>query len=267
MLFGSALRAAHAGTRTGRLLRLPLTLLPRQMEVRVIAGPLRGARWLRGSGPDGYWVGLYEPDDTAAFASFVSEGSIVWDVGAHVGYYTLLALRRGAARVLSVEPMPRNRQLLQRHLELNRLSGRVRVADVAISDRVGEAWLAPGATTSEGKLVERDSDSARRAECLRVRTTTLDELLADGERAGDSAPVLVKLDIEGAEADALAGGSRLLAEARPALVLSLHGPDEVSERALSTCERAGYAFSFLNASQGASRGHPWGTAVGHPFPA
>jgi FkbM family methyltransferase len=264
VLLSSALRASHAGTPLGRLLRLPLSLLPRHMEVRVLAGPLRGMRWVRGSGPDGYWIGLYEPSDTAAFSSLVRRGGVVWDVGAHLGYYTLLALRRGASRVLSVEPLPANRELLRHHIDVNRLSGRVRVRDCAVAEKVGDALLAPATTTSEARLSAPGDAAPPAAECLRVRTTTLDHLLDESRDAGDSPPALVKLDIEGAEAAALAGAERLLSQARPAILLSLHGPDDVSDLALGTCERAGYTFSFLGASEGACRRRPWGTAVGLP---
>src|SRR5437899_3136746 len=77
----------------GRLLRLPLALVPRSATVCVLGGSLRGARWVVGSASHGCWLGWYEADKQRAFASLVKRGDVVFDIGAHVGFYTLLASR------------------------------------------------------------------------------------------------------------------------------------------------------------------------------
>ena len=262
MSLASSLRAATAETTLGRILRSPLSLLPRDVQVPVLAGPLRGARWVRSSGPDGYWLGLYEPRDTTAFCSLLRLGQTVWDVGAHVGYYTLLAARSGAARVVSVEPLPRNRELLQHHVDVNGYGHAVRVADVAVCGSVGEARLKLPLRTSETRLAGFGEDGETAGDCICVRATTLDDLLAERLAQGERPPSLVKMDIEGAEGMALVAAERLLSDVGPAIVLSLHGPGDADELALTTCERHGYRFTFLSASEGAHRKRPWGTAVG-----
>jgi hypothetical protein len=43
-----------------KILRLPLSLIPREAEVRILRGPLRGMKWIKGSGPNAYWFGTFE---------------------------------------------------------------------------------------------------------------------------------------------------------------------------------------------------------------
>src|SRR6267143_3626666 len=75
----------------GKLLRLPLRLLPKQAVVPVLQGELRGTRWIVGSSTHGCWLGTYEHENQRLFASLVLASGLVYDLGANVGFYTLLA--------------------------------------------------------------------------------------------------------------------------------------------------------------------------------
>lgn len=197
-----------------RLIRLPLRLIPPERPLRVIAGPLRGARWVPGAGVHGYWIGRYESAEVAVFTSLVHGGHTVFDVGAHVGFYTLLAARLVGAsgRVVSIEPFPRNLGYLRRHVKLNDCAN-VRVVAAAVADIAGHATFAEGGTDAEGQLTA--------AGTLEVEVVTLDAI-AYGT-PGMPLPTVLKIDVEGAEQRALAGAERLLAEAKPDILLSTHG--------------------------------------------
>ena len=78
----------------GRLLRLPLALIPPALAMPVLQGPLRGYRWIVGSSNHGCWLGSYEYAKQRLFAQMVRSGDVVFDVGANVGFYTLLAACR-----------------------------------------------------------------------------------------------------------------------------------------------------------------------------
>src|SRR5215469_426004 len=78
-------------TRIGRLLRLPLHLVGHSTVVRVLQGPLRGKRWIAGSAVHSCWLGLYEVTKVSRFAELLSRGDVVFDLGANVGLYSLLA--------------------------------------------------------------------------------------------------------------------------------------------------------------------------------
>jgi FkbM family methyltransferase len=146
--------------------------------------------------------GDYEPFTRARFLEAVAPGSTVVDVGAHVGLYTLLAARRlgGDGRVLAVEPDPYNYAALQLNVRRAGADG-VALLPRAVADSRGEATFQQNLGTIGSSLVERRDVGPVRA--ITVATTTLDHELA----ALAPAPVrlVVKLDVEGAEAAALRG--------------------------------------------------------------
>jgi FkbM family methyltransferase len=195
----------------GKLLRLPLRLIPRGLVVPILQGPLRGKKWIVGSGNHGYWLGSYEMDAVVRFAAAVPAGGTVFDLGANVGYYTLLsAVKAGPeGRVYAFEPLPRNLGYLRRHLALNRLTN-VTVVAAAVSDRGGTARFAEDASTSRGRIG---------AGGFEVRAVALDDWI---EKEGIPDPALLKIDIEGAEFRALQGARRMLARSRPPIFLSTH---------------------------------------------
>ena len=67
--------ACSAGTLLAKILRLPLSLIPRETEVRILRGPLRGMKWIKGAGPNASWFGTYEVSRVRAFASMVAKGA------------------------------------------------------------------------------------------------------------------------------------------------------------------------------------------------
>ena len=196
--------AIPVSSRLGRALRAPLKLIPEGAVVRILQGPLRGARWIVGSSTAGCWLGSYELRKVRLFASSIQSGMTVFDIGAHAGYYTLIASRLvgGSGRVVafagpSQPPIPPPSALAQPRLQRHGL-------ELAISDRAGVVRFDGGAGSYLGRL-----DPAGTKD---VRTTTLDELVTG--RSVPS-PHVLKLDIEGAESDALVGAAAILG--RPAL--------------------------------------------------
>src|SRR5580765_1322501 len=94
-------------TLIGKLLRAPLRLLPRTAAVPILQGPLRGKKWIVGSGTHGCWLGSYEYDKQKLFQKTVRSGDVVYDVGANAGFYSLLAslLVGEKGHVYSFEPL------------------------------------------------------------------------------------------------------------------------------------------------------------------
>ena len=79
----------------------------------------------------------YEPEATNALLNLLEPGGTFFDIGANAGYFTVLAaLRVGPkGRVYAFEPNPTVRQQLRRHIEINDITDRVTVDDVALADR------------------------------------------------------------------------------------------------------------------------------------
>ncbi len=194
----------------GKALRLPLRLVPPKAIVPILQGRLRGTRWIVGSAVHGCWLGSYEFATRVLIEETVKPGTVVFDIGANVGYYTLLGslLVGPTGRVIAFEPVQRNLELLRRHLELNRVTN-VDVIGKAVSDREGLASFVDGPNRSMGHLAESGGYS--------IQTVAIDSLVSRGEIPP---PDFVKIDVEGVEFLALRGAARTLERARPVIALS-----------------------------------------------
>jgi FkbM family methyltransferase len=199
-------------TVVGRLARLPLRLLPENAILPIVSGPLRGRKWIVGSGIHRCWMGTYEYDKQQVICRTVRPNSVFYDIGANVGFYSLLASKLvKCGKVFAFEPLPRNLRYLRRHLELNRTAN-ADVFPLAISDVVGTSFFQEEETGYMGKL---STDGGQT-----VPTTTLDALVFE---QGFAPPDYIKMDIEGAELNALQGAAHCFEQYRPTLFLATHG--------------------------------------------
>jgi FkbM family methyltransferase len=150
----------------------------------------------------------YEPDVWGAIMVQVRPGDVVADIGAFVGLYTIAA---GSASAF--EPDPGSFAALNAHVALNGIGGRVELVQAAVGSEDGAVPFISGRATESG--VGGDRDDARH----RVRCVRLDSILSD--RRVD----VMKVDVEGYEAQVLEGGLRLLEDARRcprAIYLEVH---------------------------------------------
>jgi FkbM family methyltransferase len=159
----------------------------------------------------------YEPATVGYLAQHLGPGKVFADVGANSGYFTLIAsgLVGPHGRVAAFEPNPAVRERLERNIERNGFSDRVAVSACALSARSDEraqlfvpahdgfATLVPTETHAHGYL--------QGAPAIDVRTRTFDDWIAT---AGIEVVSLMKIDVEGAEAQVLAGMSAALAAGR-----------------------------------------------------
>ena len=201
----------------GRMLRALTRLMPSGTVVRILQGRLRGKKWIKGSGVNGYWLGSYEIAQQRAFEQTVLDGDIVFDIGANVGLYSLLAseLVGPRGRVFAFEPLPRNFDYLVRHSALNGCHNIVPIQR-AVSRKGGSARFKDTAGSAEGHLVRISSEGTE------VSVVSLDELL---ERNEIPAPTVLKIDVEGEEFNVLRGAAKLLRAHAPIIFLSTHERD------------------------------------------
>lgn len=173
-----------------------------------------------------YVCGSFEPNEFAFVDRILKPGMVFIDVGANDGYYTLFAARRvgPSGRVIAVEPSSRERAHLQRNLGRNGLDN-VQVVAAALGAEAGfvDLHLAHGVHAGHNTLGDFAHDDVVRASSERVALDTLDAVVA---RQGLSQVDMVKIDVEGGEAGVVAGASKVLATARPVLLM------ELNERAL-----------------------------------
>ena len=164
-------------------------------------------------------TGNFETETTRLIMNLVRPGSFVIDIGAHVGYYTLISagLTGLHGKVLAFEPDPTNHELLTRNIELN-LFHNVTVVKKAVSNQSGT-----------GTLFQTKLDTGRHSTykhdiplsgSVDIETVSLDEIL--GEQ-GNPKVDLIKIDVEGAEMDVWHGMSQLLAgDTVPKIIIEYH---------------------------------------------
>jgi FkbM family methyltransferase len=171
--------------------------------------------------------GGYEGDDAALFWSLLKPGAVLFDVGAHVGWYALhAAARYPDARVVAFEPVARSCALLRENVALNRLTN-LTICAFGLADRPGErpVYVPAGLPTAASSADLTGAGVAHEA-TFRSLDDVADEL--------GLTPDVIKIDVEGAELAVLRGAARTLAR-RPVVYCEMlrkwtaaHGshPDE-----------------------------------------
>ena len=201
-------------------------LAPRGLSrVQVAAGGLAGVHLLLDLHEEkDYWLGTYETDLQTAVRSWVKPGILAYDVGANIGYNTLLLARavgEGAA-VVAFEALPANVMRLRQNLALNPEGSRVQVVPAAVMDRGGEVQFLVGPSDDMGKAAGSAGRLAGYVQEVTVPAISLDDFVYV---QGNPPPQAVKMDIEGGEVLALPGMRRVLKQAHPVILLELHGPE------------------------------------------
>lgn len=181
-----------------------------RIPVPVVGGLNRGRLWSLASAGSGYGTGRRAAGQMRFLAGLMEPGDVFWDVGAHHGYVSLMASRRvgPGGEVHAFEPGARNGTMLRRHLRWNRV-GNARVHPVALGSFDGETSFGGGVTSKMHAIGRGD-------ERVEVRTA-----VSLAGREGLRAPDVVKIDVEGAEADVLEGSLDLF-PATVRLVIAMH---------------------------------------------
>ena len=213
--------------RIPRFVRQVTNPLLRRVRFPVLSGVNRGRWWSLASAGSGYGTGRRSSAQMELLASLVRPGDVVWDVGAHHGFDTLCASRciGSTGSVHAFEPSTENRDTLRCHVRWNRLPN-VEVHPFALSDFDGESRFG-GAGTS--KMFSLGGGS----EVVQVRSA---ETLVNAKVC--PAPTFVKIDVEGAEPETVAGVLRVLPSSAR-LLIAIHGP-QADQRCTTLLEAAGF---------------------------
>jgi FkbM family methyltransferase len=169
-----------------------------------------------------YCYNFIEEGLTSIFLSQVKPGMTVFDIGAHFGYFTLLAnwLVGEAGSVHAFEPTPSTFEVLSRNIQGR---SRVRVNNVALYSRADVLTfqdygpvLSQFNSLTRAKLAE-DVRRDLRATTHRVTALPLDQYVADS----GARPDFVKVDAENAELEILHGAERTIREVRPMITVEV----------------------------------------------
>jgi FkbM family methyltransferase len=205
---------------------------------RVPLGPLRGLRLHYDSSVNFHvMLGLWELKSYALLSRLIRKadvlgpGSVVADVGANLGYFSLWMARKleGSSRIFAFEPSPSVLGLLEKNLLLNSNES-IEVARQACSDRVGKVQFFIGNHHHQSSLdAGWASEGKYDSRSVTVETTTLDAFF--DATTGRPPPDLIKIDIEGGGVLAFKGMDCCLRRKRALLWIESHTPAE--DRAIS----------------------------------
>ncbi len=188
----------------------------------------------------------YEPHVTSELAACLRPGDVFVDVGASLGYYTVLAGRLVGAegQVVACEPGPQNQNVLLANVCSNRLFN-VDVHQTAVSDQPG--FVLYSQATSNGTISPFEGDVSSLSTFDLVQTRSLDSLLE-----GLKSVNVIKVDVEGAEGLVFRGATLTLRNHRPVLFFEFSPPALLSvsrmdaRDVLGSLEALGYSFRLLD---------------------
>lgn len=158
--------------------------------------------------------GRYEPENHDMLMSFLKPDSLVLDIGANVGFYTLAFARRlrRPGRVIAFEPHPQLAELVRRSIHINGLHDMVQVHQCGLSDEARQAvFHFPAGHLGGGHVTSGPADGGTNVTAPLVR---LDDFLPDGTEVD-----IVKMDVEGHELPALAGMVRTIRQSPHMVIL------------------------------------------------
>ena len=161
--------------------------------------------------------GTWEPEVVNAVTAAVKPGMCVVDVGAHIGYYTLLFAKYvgSAGCVISFEPLPANFALLQKNVHINNLLN-VRLLNQAVFSQTQKITLnVPDEQPNPGNGSMYNLGTAKQCH---VEAVSLDDFCG----SSNLRPDVLKIDVEGAEYEVLIGAQRTISHCRPKLLIELH---------------------------------------------
>ena len=193
-------------------------------------------------------TGSYEPEVSATLRQLIAPGATFVDIGANIGWFSLLAaaLVGPTGRVIAIEPNPRNVALLRESAKDNGFDN-IDVVAVALGERPGAAALETDG--SNGRLIPVDGPPAQAVEAsFVVATYPLDTVLNE---VGASRVDAIKIDVEGAEPLVLRGATRTISESRPLLVSEFYplaldtSPWGNAKRYLAMLRALGYQLSVI----------------------
>lgn len=171
-----------------------------------------------------YYFNNFEQDKIHFFKSLVKPGMLIYDIGANLGVYSLIAAKQGA-RVVAFEPAPDVAAMLRRNIVLNKLPSKITVVEEAVSDRemIGKLYLHKPSNLGVSRVFDFDNSGNDNYGIIDIKMNNLDNY----EKIYGK-PSLVKIDIEGAETLAVKGGRELLKkDDAPMLLIEFH-PAEIA---------------------------------------
>jgi FkbM family methyltransferase len=215
-------RQLAARQHRNRVVRVLWTRASRPLRWRpvpILSGPARGLRINLHGSAVAFATGTAERPMQEALVRELRPGATFFDIGANVGFVTILASRLvgPAGRVIAFEPVPENAAAIRENLRLNGIDW-AEVHEAAVGASAGHAKLIVSDVSAFSRLATVNVPTGARGQ-IDVKVTSVDEFLAEGAAPP---PDLVKVDVEGAELEVIDGMRQTLARHQPAVLCEVH---------------------------------------------
>jgi FkbM family methyltransferase len=211
----------HARSSLLRRATRALGLRTRGAPAEMTRGRAVGLRLSSTGGAAAYLYGAHEQAVQDALAGALDAGAVLYDIGANIGFFSLVAARivGDSGLVYAFDPVPANAAGIGENTRLNGFANvEVIQAGVSASSGSGSLYVPPDASAF-ARLGEPSAVVPSGVERLEVRTVAIDEFVAAGARP----PTVVKIDVEGGELDVVKGMGATLREHRPVVICEVHG--------------------------------------------
>lgn len=193
--------------------------------------------------------GVYDKLETDIIGGSVSDGDTVLDIGAHIGYFTLILARAVGdhGKVFAFEPEPENFRFLSKNIEINKCQN-VILENLALSFGAGKTKLfLDKSNLGNMSLSNLNIPQKSLAGYVEVESMALDKYVS---KIGNKVS-FIKIDVQGAEGLVFSGASNLLQNQKPTILLELwpyglrnNGTDPL--KFLKDLENLGYKFRVLD---------------------
>lgn len=189
----------------------------RTQDVVISHGAAAGLKFNAAGANPGYALGTTEPPVQDTLQRLVKPGDVCYDIGANVGFFTVLLGRLvgPTGAVAAFEPLPPTAEALRRNAALNNF-GHVTVFANAVGRAPGLVKLALREESTWARLADADTTGPT----LDVPMVAIDDLVEAGTIRP---PSMVKIDVEGAELEVIEGMRRTLLKHRPVVLCEMHG--------------------------------------------
>jgi FkbM family methyltransferase len=173
------------------------------------------------SNPD-YALGINEFPVQQALAGYLKPGDVFYDIGANVGFFSAIAARLvgSSGHVYAFEPVPENVVQIRHNAKCNNFAN-VTVLEKAVSRSTGKAELLLAHYSGGSTLSVADRPPDLKGTTT-VDTIAIDDLVAESAIAP---PTVVKIDVEGAEMDALQGMTQTIQDFQPIIIYEVDASD------------------------------------------
>ncbi len=211
-------------------------------DTHITAGMGRGLRFNAAHSNPAYSLGTNELPVQAAISEHLRPGNVFYDIGANVGFFTILAAARVGdhGQVVAFEPVPQNVQAICHNVALNHFQ-QVTVVQKAASDHEGEAALIVTSTSGGATLASaghpQDADQLITVDLIRVDTCI--------QREKMPIPQVIKIDVEGAEIEVFMGMQATLQAHHPVVIYEVDDEDPSAfEKKRLACEAFLQTFGY-----------------------